>query len=287
MLARVWQLSIAAPAGPTSFSLCRSGALVLTVISPAKSLDFDAPPITRKRTMPAFLDDAQTLIERMRGFDPGAVSDLMHISTKLGELNADRYASWSQDPKGAKQAALAFAGDVYMGLRAWEFSERDLTSAQRRLRILSGLYGLLRPLDLIHPYRLEMGTSLSTERGKDLYQFWGSKLADSINAELAGHRSKVLVNLASNEYFRAVDTTRIDGRIITPTFKELRDGQYKFLSFVGKRARGTMAAYIIRNKVETIKGLKAFADDGYYFSASDSTDDAFVFLRDKPYTPAG
>ena len=253
---------------------------MLAVISPAKSLDFETKVKTRKKTQPVFLPEAEKLIGRMRNFAPGEISDLMGISTKLGELNADRYAEWTPDLKGAKQAVLAFNGDVYMGLHAGDLSERELTSAQRRVRILSGLYGLLRPLDLIHPYRLEMGTAVKNGRTKTLYEFWGTKIADAINEEMASHKSKVLVNLASTEYFKAVDVDHIDARIVTPTFKEYRNGSYKFMSFVGKRARGLMARHIVQNKVETIKGLKAFDSDGYYFSPEQSTRDDLVFLRD-------
>ena len=202
------------------------------------------------------------------------------ISTKLGELNADRYAAWKPALDGARQAALAFNGDVYMGFDAASLTERELTSAQRRVRILSGLYGLLRPLDLIHPYRLEMGTKLKNGRNSNLYEFWGNKIAVELNQELASHKNPTLVNLASNEYFGAVDTEALDVRVITPTFKEHRNGKYRFMSFVGKRARGLMARYIVQNKVETIKGLKAFDTDGYYYSQEQSTDDSMVFLRD-------
>ncbi|MCZ6887701.1 MAG: peroxide stress protein YaaA, partial [Gammaproteobacteria bacterium] len=219
----------------------------------------------------------------LKTLSPGEISDLMGISTKLGELNCDRYARWSPpfDKGNAKQAVLAFNGDVYMGLKAWNFSERDFTWAQKRVRILSGLYGLLRPLDLMQPYRLEMGTKFKNKRGDDLYQFWDNRLSDALAVELGTHRSKLLVNLASNEYFNAVDPARIDARVITPTFRDLKNGRYKFISFFAKKARGSMTRYIVKNRIETVKGMKAFDWGGYRFAPDLSRGDELVFLRDK------
>ncbi|MYJ74954.1 MAG: peroxide stress protein YaaA [Gammaproteobacteria bacterium] len=252
---------------------------MLAVISPAKSLDFETRPTTRKSSTPAFVDDAAMLIEDLVKLAPGDVSDLMGISQKLGELNCDRYNEWRRDTNGGKQAALAFTGDVYMGLGAWDFTERELTSLQRRVRILSGLYGLLKPLDKIHPYRLEMGTSFANKRGPDLYSFWGESITDALNAEMAGHRNRTLVNLASNEYWRAVDPDRLDARILDTRFLDTKNGNVKFISFFAKKARGLMAAYIAKNRVETVKALKAFDYEGYRYSEERSSTHELVYVR--------
>ena len=257
---------------------------MLAIISPAKSLDFDSRAPTRKSTVPSFLNESAELIGELRELAPQDLSDLMGISTNLAELNYDRYATWGEPftKRNAKQAMFAFNGDVYMGLKSIEFSERDLTWAQKHLRILSGLHGLLKPLDLIQPYRLEMGTRLSTQRGRDLYDFWRSKVTAALNEAIDAQRQPVLVNLASNEYFNAVDAARIDARIITPTFKDLKNGRYKFISFFAKKARGLMAAYLIKNRVSTLKALKAFDWQGYRFSPAESSANDWVFLRDQP-----
>ena len=252
---------------------------MLAVISPAKSLDFESRPTTRKATTPDFVDDAAVLIEDLAKLAPGDISDLMGISQKLGELNCDRYNEWRKDANGGKQAALAFTGDVYMGLGAWDFSARELTSLQRRVRILSGLYGLLKPLDKIHPYRLEMGTAFANTRGPDLYSFWGDRVTDALNTELGNHRNKTLVNLASNEYWRVVDADRLDARVIDTRFLDTKNGQVKFISFFAKKARGLMAAYIAKNKVETVKALKAFDYEGYGYSEERSSTNELVYVR--------
>lgn len=252
---------------------------MLAVISPAKSLDFETRPKTRKSTTPEFVDDAAVLIDDLVKLAPGDIADLMGISQKLGELNCDRYNEWRKDTDGGKQAALAFTGDVYMGLGAWDFSERELTSLQRRVRILSGLYGLLRPLDKIHPYRLEMGTAFANDRGSDLYSFWGDSITDALNAELGGHRSRVLVNLASNEYWRAVNPDNLEARVLNTRFLDTKNGEVKFISFFAKKARGLMAGYIAKNKVETIKALKDFDYEGYRYCAERSSPDELVYVR--------
>lgn len=257
---------------------------MLAIISPAKSLDFDSRAPTRKHSAPSFLDDSAELIRELRELAPQDLSDLMGISTSLAELNYDRYAAWGEpfNRRNAKQAMFAFNGDVYMGLKSTEFSERDLTWAQKHLRILSGLHGVLKPLDLIQPYRLEMGTRLPNGRGGDLYEFWRDKVTAALNDAIDAQRQPILVNLASNEYFSAVDTTRIAARIITPTFKDLKNGRYKFISFFAKKARGLMAAYLIKNRVSTLKALKAFDWQGYRFSPAESSANDWVFLRDQP-----
>ena len=252
---------------------------MLAVISPAKSLDFDTRPTTRKASTPAFIDDAAILIAGLTQLAPDDISELMGISQKLGELNCNRYNEWRQDTRHGKQAALAFTGDVYMGLAAWDFDARELTSLQRRVRILSGLYGLLRPLDKIHPYRLEMGTALANERGRDLYAFWGDRITDALNAELAGHRNKTLVNLASNEYWQAVNEIALQAKVLNTRFLDEKNGQYKFISFYAKKARGLMARHIASNRVETVKALKSFNAQGYRYSADHSRDGELTFVR--------
>ena len=258
---------------------------MLAVLSPAKSLDFDTPPGTRKATAPTFQGQAATLIRDLRKLAPGDVSDLMGISTKLGELNCDRYNEWREDGAGGKQAALAFTGDVYMGLAAWDFDARELASLQRRVRILSGLYGLLRPLDRIQPYRLEMGTAFANARGKDLYAFWGTRIAEALSAELAGHRNKTLVNLASNEYWQAVDEDALEAegrriKVLRVRFLDRKNGDYKIISFFAKKARGLMAGYVARQRVETVKALRDFDGGGYRYSESRSGPDELTFVRD-------
>jgi hypothetical protein len=254
------------------------------VVSPAKSLDFDSPVRTRKASQPQLLDDAAALIEVMVTKTPDEVGSLMSISPALAELNVDRYHGWSPPftRRNARPAVLAFAGDVYVGLDAANrFDERDLTHAQKSLRILSGLYGLLRPLDLIQPYRLEMGTRLQTERGRDLYEFWGDRITERLNADLAASPGPpVLVNLASNEYFKAVRPKRLDGRVVTPTFLDSSDGRdAKVISFFAKRARGAMAGWMIRNRVRSERALAGFDELGYAHDAGLSRPGNPVFVR--------
>lgn len=255
---------------------------MLAVISPAKSLDFSSPLATRKNTQPAFQKESTALIKTLRQLGPADLSALMGISTKLADLNYQRYADWEPQftDSNARPAALAFAGDVYHGLQAGEYSERDFNYAQKHLRILSGLHGLLRPLDLIQPYRLEMGTRLETDRGTDLYAFWGSRVTTALNAALAESGTRFLINLASQEYFGVLQPQSLNGRLINVQFKDFKNGSYKFMSFYGKQARGLMASYIIQQRVSTLKALRAFDWQGYYFSEDASTDDDWVFRRD-------
>ncbi|TNF80810.1 MAG: peroxide stress protein YaaA [Gammaproteobacteria bacterium] len=257
---------------------------MLAVISPAKRLDFKSAAATGKHSLPVFLSDSKQLIKVLREKSPEEIAKLMKLSTELADLNYARYGEWETPftPENAKQAALAFKGDVYLGLDATTLNDRDWAWAQKHLRILSGLYGLLKPLDLIQAYRLEMGTKLENPKGDDLYAFWGKRLTKALNEAIAEQRQPLLVNLASAEYFDAIDEDAIDARIITPVFKDLKNGRYKFLSFYAKKARGLMARYIIENRVSTLKGLKDFDAAGYYFSESQSRGDNWVFLRDKP-----
>lgn len=255
---------------------------MLMVISPAKTLDFETLPTTSEHTTPDFLDDSAELIEQLREMSPHAISALMKISDKLGNLNFDRYLSWDKKftPANAKQALLAFKGDVYTGLNAESMSGDDLLWAQDHLRILSGLYGLLRPLDLIQAYRLEMGTKLANGRGKDLYQFWGSQITDALNQQQADESLPVLVNLASNEYFKSVQSKQLNAEIITPVFKDWKGDKYKIISFYAKKARGLMVAYIIRNRLNDVEQIKNFDSEGYVYNPAMSSAREWVFTRE-------
>ncbi|WP_257295756.1 peroxide stress protein YaaA [Endozoicomonas sp. YOMI1] len=254
---------------------------MLLVISPAKTLDYETPSITNKFTQPDFLDQSALLIEELRELSPAAVGSLMSISDKLSQLNAARFQAWSApfSPDNAKQAVLAFKGDVYTGLNAETLNEQQLSFAQKHLRILSGLYGLLRPLDLMQAYRLEMGTRFTNQRGKDLYQFWGSMITEQLNQELASQKSQVLVNLASNEYYKSVQPKQINGQIITPVFKDWKNDQYKIISFYAKKARGLMCRYIIDHNIDQPEEMKSFDYEGYAFNGAMSSDKAWVFTR--------
>ncbi|MCY1264508.1 hypothetical protein D9M70_128600 [compost metagenome] len=257
---------------------------MLLVISPAKTLDYETPPVTSRFTQPEFLDHAQELIEQLRELSPAQIAELMHLSDKLAGLNAARYGSWHPDftPANAKQALLAFKGDVYTGLNAEDFNEADFDFAQQHLRMLSGLYGLLRPLDLMQPYRLEMGTKLANARGKDLYAFWGERISGWLNEALAAQGDDILLNLASNEYFSSVKRKALNARVIDTEFKDLKNGQYKIISFYAKKARGLMARYVIKERLTSPEGLKDFNYQGYRYSAEHSGPDNLVFLRDEP-----
>ncbi|MEO4049084.1 peroxide stress protein YaaA [Pseudomonas sp. CAU 1711] len=257
---------------------------MLLVISPAKTLDYDTPPATVRFTQPQYLDHAQELIGQLREMSPQQVGELMHLSDKLAALNVARYGSWQPDftPSNAKQALLAFKGDVYTGLNAEDFGEADFDFAQSHLRMLSGLYGVLRPLDLMQPYRLEMGTKLANARGKDLYAFWGERISEWLNEALAAQGDDILLNLASNEYFGAVKRKALKARVIDTEFKDLKNGQYKIISFYAKKARGLMARYVIKERIRDPERLKAFDYQGYRYSPEQSKADSLVFLRDHP-----
>lgn len=254
---------------------------MIIVVSPAKSLDFETPAKTKKFSEIEFLSDSKKLMKGLKKYKPEELSELMHMSEALGELNFARNANWKPPftPKNAKQAVFAFQGDVYQGMKAEQYSPAELNFAQKHLRILSGLYGLLKPLDLIQPYRLEMGSRFANERGKNLYEFWGLKLTDQINAELAPQKSKLLVNLASNEYFSAIKAKQVDAEIVTPVFKDFSNGKFKVISFFAKKARGEMVSYIVKNRIESAEQLTDFDIEGYRYSSEDSTTAKPVFLR--------
>lgn len=257
---------------------------MLIVISPAKTLDYETPPVTDLHTTPDFIPDTKRLIKGLRELAPQDISKLMSISDKLGVLNYDRFQNWKPTftPKNSKQAVLAFKGDVYAGLEAETFKAADFKFAQKHLRILSGLYGLLRPLDLMQPYRLEMGTRFGVDGAKTLYEFWGSKITDKLNEELKALKSDELINLASNEYFKAVQPRALNARVVSPVFKDWKNGQYKIISFYAKKARGMMSAFIIKNRLTSSEELKNFDWAGYQYDAKLSRPEAPVFTRKEP-----
>ncbi|WP_122419929.1 peroxide stress protein YaaA [Pseudomonas viridiflava] len=257
---------------------------MLMVISPAKTLDFETPPTTERFTQPQYLDHSQELISQLRELAPAQIAELMHLSDKLAGLNAARFGSWTPafTPENAKQALLAFKGDVYTGLQAETLSEDQLDYAQKHLRTLSGLYGLLRPLDLMQPYRLEMGTRLANARGKDLYAFWGTRISEWLNEALADQGDDLLLNLASTEYFSAVKRSALNARIIDIEFKDLKNGQYKIISFYAKKARGMMSRFVIEERIDSPEALRAFDVQGYRYNAELSSSSKLVFLRDSP-----
>lgn len=264
---------------------------MLTLLSPAKTLDYESPLLTDTATVPDFLDDSAELIEVLRRYSPQEISGLMGLSAKLADLNVARYSSWQLpfNADNARQALLAFKGDVYTGLQVEDFSQDDLDFAQQHVRILSGLYGLLRPLDWMQPYRLEMGTRLVNPRGKDLYAFWEGRITAAINAALettlhanttlAGQGSACIVNLASNEYFKSVQPKGLNAQLITPVFKDEKNGQYKIISFYAKKARGLMTRFMVKNRIDQAADLKAFDLAGYQYSPADSKGNTWVFKR--------
>jgi cytoplasmic iron level regulating protein YaaA (DUF328/UPF0246 family) len=253
---------------------------MLTVISPAKKLDYSSTVEPQAHTQPELLSHAKELLKGLKTLSPQDVCALMGLSDKLGALNYERFQEWRTpfNQKNARQAVLAFKGDVYQGLDAQSMSAGELAWAQDNLRILSGLYGLLRPLDLMQPYRLEMSTKYSNARGNDLYKFWGNIITDEINKVLVG-KTPVLLNLASNEYFKSVQTKDIKGQIISPQFMDKKDDKYKIISFYAKKARGLMSAYIIKNKITDVEKIKGFDSDGYSYNAAMSEGDKWVFTR--------
>ncbi|MFK7909791.1 MAG: peroxide stress protein YaaA [Akkermansiaceae bacterium] len=253
---------------------------MLYLLSPAKTLDYDSEVPSLRATMPRFLDDSAELAGVMQKMKPAQLEKLMSISSKLAELNAERFDDWRADyskPEG-RQSILAFKGDVYQGLAVEDWQKEDFSEAQKSIRILSGLYGILRPLDLMLPYRLEMGTKLTTERGKNLYQFWSDSLTNSLNKELKA-KGDAVINLASNEYFSAVQPKDLKAPIITPVFKDWKNGKYKIISFYAKKARGMMAGWAVQKKISRPSDLKRFKGGGYKFDKSLSDDTSWVFTR--------
>ena len=257
---------------------------MLFVLSPAKNLNERTPAPTSQHTQPALLAEAEKLMAQLRPLAPQDLAALMHVSDKIALLNAERNAAWHTPftLENAKQAVYLFNGDVYEGLDAESLPEAAIDYLQQHLRLLSGLYGLLRPLDLMQPYRLEVGTPFANSRGKNLYAFWGSIIADTLNQTLAANGGNTLINLASHEYFKAVDARRLNARVITPIFKDEKNGQYKIISFYAKRARGLMARWAILARASTPEQLQGFDLEGYAYCASASSPERLVFRRHSP-----
>lgn len=258
---------------------------MLALISPAKTLDYETALPTDIYTQPRLLEQSQQLIDVCRKLSATEIASLMTVSEKIANLNVERFRDWNAEFNfsNARQALFAFKGDVYTGLDAYHLKDQDIDFAQQHLRMLSGLYGLLRPLDLMMPYRLEMGTKLKNTRGNNLYEFWGSIITDQINQDLAEIDAKLLVNLASDEYYKSVNEKKIQAEIIKPVFLDQKNGKYKVISFYAKKARGLMARYLIENKLSQVEQLKAFDSEGYYFDAESSSDKELVFKRDEQH----
>ena len=256
---------------------------MLALISPAKTLDYETALPSDVYTQPRLLEHSQELIDVARKLSATEIASLMSVSEKIATLNVERFRDWQAefDLANARQAMFAFKGDVYTGLDAYSLSPADIEFAQQHLRMLSGLYGLLRPLDLMMPYRLEMGTKLHNARGENLYHFWGEIITNLINQDLTQSQSDLLVNLASDEYYKAVQETKIQAEIIKPVFLDQKNGKYKVISFYAKKARGLMARFMIENKLERVEDLKAFNSEGYYFDADSSLKGELVFKRDE------
>lgn len=259
------------------------GIFMLFLLSPAKTLDYENAALTDEFTQPRLLDDAKALNKVARNLSAQDVKSLMGVSDKIAELNVERFNSWSPpfDLKSAKQAAYAFKGDVYTGLNIETCGADAISYLQERVRILSGLYGVLRPLDLMQAYRLEMGVKFENDRGANLYKFWGSKLSELLNDDLRAEPDGVIVNLASNEYFKAVDKKVLNARVVTPVFKDLKNGAYKIISFYAKKARGLMVRFAADHQIKDVELLKDFNYEGYKYSEEQSKGDNWVFLRDE------
>lgn len=252
---------------------------MLMLVSPAKTLDYETPLPFDDFSQPQMLEQSKLLIEELVDLTPKDIASLMKLSDKLALLNVNRFQHWATPftQENARPAMYAFKGDVYTGLDAYSFKKADVNFAQKHLRMLSGLYGLLRPLDLMQPYRLEMGTKFSNQRGKNLYDFWGELITNEINQEAVAKDE--ILNLASNEYFKAVKTKQLKAKVITPVFKDEKNGQYKVISFYAKKARGLMAAYVIKNKIKDAEQVKQFDVSGYQFNLEQSNEKEWVFLR--------
>ena len=254
---------------------------MLTVISPAKTLDFESEPVTRQHSQPARQEASERIMRKLRSLSRKKIGELMKISPQLAELNYHRFADWeaSFNLESSKQAVLAFRGDVYLGLEAETFTEEDFDFAQTHLRILSGLHGMLKPLDLIRPYRLEMGTRIKIGRKNNLYEFWGSQITEELRAQLEGAQEQVLLNLASNEYFNVIQPQDLGFPVVTPVFKDWKNDQFKVLSFFAKKARGKMSSWIIRNRIDRVEQVKDFDGDGYQFNPTLSDEKTWTFTR--------
>ena len=275
--------AIATKNGPAaSIVVSVSLSPVLTLLSPAKSLDFSPALKGLATSEPRFQHDTSVLVKRCKKLSVRSLRNLMHLSQPLAELNHQRFQDISlTSAESSKPALLAFTGDVYLSLDPASLGKRDLRWAQQRLRILSGLYGLLRPMDLIQPYRLEMGSRLPNPRGKNLYDFWGDRLVDSLNEEHSARPASAILNLASNEYFKAVPTKKLKAPLVTAVFQEIREGKPRTIGFLAKKARGMMARYVIKNRIDEPQGLKGFHDAGYGYCDDLSSADRLVFVREQ------
>ena len=255
---------------------------MITLLSPAKTLDYESPLPVKDFSVPGNLRQSKQLIKAVRKKDPQDLSDLMGLSEKLANLNFERNMNWEPPVKHSddiRQAIFAFKGDVYTGLSAYSLKKSDINFLDKHVRILSGLYGILKPLDLMSPYRLEMGTKLETSEGKDLYEFWGQEITNSINESISSHKSKYILNLASVEYFSSVKKDLLNGEVISPVFKDYKNGKYKIISFFAKKARGSMTRYLVENRIDSPKDISGFDYDVYKYSKSESTEYSPVFLR--------
>ncbi|KJV40471.1 peroxide stress protein YaaA [Acinetobacter brisouii] len=256
---------------------------MLALISPAKTLDYETALPSSNFTQPRLLDQSEQLIDVCRELSASQLASLMSVSEKIAQLNVARFQDWQTefDLANARQAIFAFKGDVYTGLDAYALSDPQLDFAQQHLRMLSGLYGLLRPLDLMMPYRLEMGTKLHNPRGSNLYEFWGKRITDLIQQDLQQANSNILLNLASDEYYKAVKESALDAQIVKPVFLDQKNGKYKVISFYAKKARGLMARFVIEQQIQQVEDLKAFNSEGYYFDAENSNAKELVFKREE------
>jgi hypothetical protein len=254
---------------------------MIAVISPAKKLNFNAESPIKAFTQCDFLDESKKLVDKAKDYTVDDIMKLMSVSENIANLTVQRFQDWKLpfDEQNAKQAALAFNGDTYTGLDAETFSQDDFNYSQEHLRILSGLYGLLRPLDLIQPYRLEMGTTMNNSKGKNLYEFWGTKISEQLNRDINNNKSKYIVNCASDEYFKVIDFPTLNVPVIKPIFKDVKNGVPKVISFFAKRARGMMSKYIIKNRVKSIDDLHGFNDNGYAFQPDQSENHELVYIR--------
>ena len=254
---------------------------MIAIISPSKTQDFSSNGQPEAFSQPQFIEQSEMLVKELRKKKTADIKSLMEVSDKIAELNYERYRQFKTPftPEDAKQALFAFKGDVYTGIDTENYQQGELEFAQDHLRILSGLYGLLRPLDLIQPYRLEMKIKLKNRRGKDLYTFWGNRLTEALNSDFENQPNKVLINLASNEYFKALDKKKLKAEIITPVFKEHKNGKYSVIAIFAKKARGMMTDFIIKNKTEEAEELKTFSQDGYEYSEQLSQGNEWVFIR--------
>tara|TARA_B100000123_G_C25657930_1_gene396287 strand:- start:86 stop:853 length:768 start_codon:yes stop_codon:yes gene_type:complete len=255
--------------------------MLVTIISPAKKLDYSPVEKNIDSTIPSLLEHSNELIKDLKSLNPQEVSSLMSLSDKLGALNYERFQEWKTPftKSNSKQAILAFKGDVYQGLDAESLSETELIWAQKHVRILSGLYGILKPMDLMQPYRLEMGTKFATKRGQNLYDFWNSIITEELNKNFSSDNTNLL-NLASNEYFKSINVSELKANVISPVFMDKKNGKYKIISFFAKKARGLMTRYVIKNRIEDITDIQNFEEGGYFFNEAMSEDNKPVFCRD-------